>query len=373
VIPPSLPLLTILHFESLEDLVMPMENSFRPKRRPRGFTLIELLVVIAIIAVLIALLLPAVQAAREAARRSQCVNNLKQIALAAANYESANGTYPPGMLFTFPSIGFSSLVRLCPYLEQNGIYNATNFSLAYFFADNYTVAGTGFSGLFCPSDPSAFQSSPLQYGPPNYLQFHSHYSGNVGPWNAFGGATGPNGMPTTDPGIPAHAMGVIIAGGNVTVASVTDGTSNTIMYAENGQGVFTVTSQGYLHQWNVGQPTDWSLETRFPPNWGRHYSDPAGDPGNTALAQWAPFDAMSFHPGGVNAAFCDGSVHFLKDSIDSWTIPSPQVNGMPAGASPASAPPGVDYGLVLATGTRMGVYQKLSTRNGGEVISADQY
>ncbi len=341
--------------------------------RRHGFTLIELLVVIAIIAVLIALLLPAVQAAREAARRAQCVNNLKQIALASSNYEAANGTYPPAMLFTFPSIGFSSLVRLCPYLEQNALYNATNFSLAYFFPDNYTIAGVGFSGLFCPSDPSAFQANPLEYGPPTYIQFHNHYSGNVGPWDAFGAVSGPMGLPTTDPQLPTHALGVIIAGGNVTTASVTDGTSNTIMYSENGHGVFNAASQGYLHQWNTGEPTDWCLEARFPPNWGRHYSDPTNDPGNTALGQWASFDAMSFHPGGVNAAFCDGSVHFLKDSIDSWTIPSPQIKGMPTGTTAAPAPAGSDYGLVLSQGSRMGVYQKLSTRNGGEVISSDAY
>ena len=342
-------------------------------RRRGGFTLIELLVVIAIIAVLIALLLPAVQAAREAARRTQCVNNLKQLALAASNYESANGSYPPAMLFTFPSIGFSSLVRICPYMEQNGIYNATNFSLAYFFPDNYTIAGTGFASLFCPSDPSAFRSNPLEYGPPTFQQFHNHYCGNVGPWDAFGAVVGPSGLLTTDPALPGHALGVIVAGGNITIGSVTDGTSNTLMYAENGHGVFTTSSQGYLHQWNTGLPTDWCLETRFPPNWGRRYSDPVNDPNNNALARWAPFDGMSFHPGGINAAFCDGSVHFLKDTIDSWTIPSPQVNGMPAGASPAPAPAGADYGLTLAPGSKMGVYQKLSTRNGGEVLSADQY
>jgi hypothetical protein len=66
-------------------------------------------------------------------------------------------------------------------------------------------------------------------------------------------------------------------------------------------------------------------------------------------------------------------VHFLKDSIDSWTIPAPQINGKPPGATTAPAPSGCDYGLVLAPGTRMGVYQKLSTRNGGEVVSSDQY
>ncbi len=116
------------------------------------------------------------------------------------------------MLFNFPSIGFSSLVRLCPYLEQNAIYNATNFSLSYFFADNYTIAGTGFSTLFCPSDPSAFQSNPLQYGPPNFRQFHNHYSGNVGPWNAFGAVARPLGL-TADPQLPNYARGVIIARG----------------------------------------------------------------------------------------------------------------------------------------------------------------
>ena len=342
-------------------------------RRRLGFTLIELLVVIAIIAVLIALLLPAVQAAREAARRAQCTNNLKQIGLAGANYESTNGSYPPAMLFTFPSVGFSSLVRLCPYLEQNAIYNATNFSLAYWFPDNYTIAGVGVSTFFCPSDPSALRSNPLEYGPPNYLQFHTHYTGNVGPWNVWSAVAGPTGLPVTDPQTPGYARGVIIPGGNVTIASVTDGTSNTMMYAEDGHGVFSTASQGYLHQWNTGEPTDWCLESRFPPNWGRHYSDPANDPNNTALAQWAPFNAMSFHPGGVNAAFCDGSVHFLKDTIDSWAISSPHINGMPVGASPAPAPAGSDYGLVLAPGSKVGVYQKLSTRNGGEVINSDQY
>ncbi len=353
---------------------MSLAFSLPAGRRDRGFTLIELLVVIAIIGVLIALLLPAVQAAREAARRAQCVNNLKQLALGAANYESANGCYPPATVPTFPSIGFSDLVRLCPYLEQNAIYNATNFSLSYFMPANYTVAGTGFSALFCPSDPSAFEAMPIEYGPPNYMQFHNHYAGVVGPWDSFGLVPGSTpGLLAVDPQVTSHAFGPIIAGGPVTVASVTDGTSNTMMYSENGQGVFDNSTQGWMHQWNVGEPTDWCLETRFPPNWGRHYSDPSNDPGNAALQQWAAFNAMSFHPGGVNTAFCDGSVHFLKDSINSWIIPAPQVNGMPTGASRNMGSNGSDYGLILAPGTQMGVYQKLSTRGGGEVISSNQY
>ncbi|QDV39166.1 DUF1559 family PulG-like putative transporter [Tautonia plasticadhaerens] len=348
----------------------PNDSGPRPcRRRHRGFTLIELLVVIAIIGVLIALLLPAVQAAREAARRAQCVNNLKQMSLAANNYEATYGSYPPAMLVTWPSVGFSSLVHLCQYMEQVPLYNSVNFGLSYFFPANYTVAGTGFSALFCPSDESAFVSTPIQYGPPTYQQFHNHYSGVVGPWMAWGIQIGPSGLPTTDPQLSQHAKGTIIPGGRVTVASVRDGTSNTMMYTETGHGVFNENSRGYLHQWNVGQPTDWCLEARFPPNWGRRYSDP----GNAALEQWAPFNAMSFHPGGVNVAFCDGSIRFLKDTVDSWTVPAPQVDGLPTGTSRTPAPPGSDYGLTVAPGAKVGVYQKLATRNGGELVSADEY
>ena len=338
--------------------------------RRRGFTLIELLVVIAIIAVLIALLLPAVQSAREAARRAQCTNNLKQIALGALNYESSNTTYPPAMLCNGGNIGYSSLVRICPYLEQNPIYNATNFSVAFFDPSNWTIPGAGFSTLFCPSDPSAFQSNALEFGPPTFKEFHTHYSGCVGPWNAFNLVANQVGQLNTDPRLPGYALGAIIPGGNVTIASVTDGTSNTIMYSENGQGVFSTTTQGYIHPWSGGDPNSLSLEARFQPNWARRYSDPANDPGNSALTTWAVLDAMSFHPGGINAAFCDGSVHFLKDTIDSWVIPPPQVNGLPAGTSLATPS---YYGLVVSQGAKIGVYQALSTRNGGEVISSDQY
>ena len=139
-----------------------------------GFTLIELLVVIAIIAVLIALLLPAVQAAREAARRAQCVNNLKQLGLAAHNYHDIGGKFPTTMylhpVFGPPGVAWNNssfLVQMLPQFEQQSLYNATNFSMmmgtfigggwrwgpSYGVGDpNMTVRITVLNSLICPSD-----------------------------------------------------------------------------------------------------------------------------------------------------------------------------------------------------------------------------
>src|SRR5262249_5560038 len=122
-------------------------------RKRRGFTLIELLVVIAIIAVLIALLLPAVQAAREAAPRAQCVNNLKQLALASLNYESANGCLQALTLYGNPPTcapwyGFGPFIPILPYLEQSNIFNVFNMTRSFYWPENYSFAGIGLSTLW---------------------------------------------------------------------------------------------------------------------------------------------------------------------------------------------------------------------------------
>ena len=156
-----------------------------------GFTLIELLVVISIIGILIALLLPAVQAAREAARRAQCVNNLKQLALAAHNYESANGCFPMGTpvkVATFSAgwiqagdydYGHSLFVAMLPQLEQSALYNAVNFSVNIDLPQNMTIQRSQINSLLCPSDSAASQIDTLTMWAtyPGLQVAHTSYSG----------------------------------------------------------------------------------------------------------------------------------------------------------------------------------------------------
>jgi len=367
----------------------------------QGFTLIELLVVIAIIAVLISLLLPAVQSAREAARRSQCVNNLKQLALAANNYESSNNCYPGGSysnynggtpIYSQCSTGvvacdfpenFSVFVRILPFTEQSPMYNAVNFNLTSSNFENITLAGVRMSILTCPSD-SKNDPVPLDPNTPNssfnllppplprgsWIQCYSSYAGNAGTWD-YGYATykGPN--------IFAMYNGTIYNDSTVKIAAVTDGTSNTFLFSEHSHFMATLNDPYYFvsdNSWQSGRWYDTLFCTLYSMNTNLQ-AIPAQ--ANGPYGYYAITVANSMHPGGASFAFCDGSVRFLKNTISSWSFNSGNLdlnyNALPDGAT--SAWDTYDtYDLVYSIGkAKLGVYQALSTRAGGEIISSDQY
>ena len=374
-------------------------SSSRPCRSRQGFTLIELLVVIAIIAILIGLLLPAVQAAREAARRIQCTNNMKQLALGCSNYESVHGLFPayamirgtdptyqnPGNSmgqYIGTAIDMSWLVRTLPFYEQQAAFSATNLNYTMFEPPNITLAGLGISALWCPSDPeiqkpwslsdadSGAQNGSLanyQLPPGTWYQRWANYAAMQGP---FSGRL--NNSPSMGPA-KAQAMndavcfGIIYPQSHTTIAAITDGTSNTILITEQAVGIFTAEDVAggmplLFPFWNTGTTTGCSVTSNLPPN-PQNYLRPFGAPNYNEYG--AIGLASSLHPGGVNCAFADGSVRFIKNTVNSWPY-SPNDYGPPAGLLNAD-------GNGMAPGAWIGVWQALSTRNWGEVVSSDQY
>jgi prepilin-type N-terminal cleavage/methylation domain-containing protein/prepilin-type processing-associated H-X9-DG protein len=380
-------------------------------RNRRGFTLIELLVVIAIIAVLIALLLPAVQAAREAARRAQCTNNLKQLGLAVQNYISTNDAFPPlyTNMSTIPGsptvigpgwwmLGWA--VAILPNLEQQALYSATNYSFPVQDPTNtnLTLATTKLSTYICPSEsnstgPAAAVATAL--GSALWANSFINYAANVGgpsPIMAWSGAI----TPMANGGTGANSLDY--SNGNVgthSIASFTDGTSNTACFSEKLSGLNSTTMMVYPgssgnslrvvfqipttvspDQGNATQalqvvqacqnvPTsatapasdDWLTGSIWAGGHGStlrfnaytHFNSPNGlSCADTSVSTSGtdmqlpgdysdPITASSNHSGGVNVGFCDGSVHFIKNSVS------------------------------------LQVWWALGSRNQGEVISSDAY
>ncbi len=363
-------------------------------RRHRGFTLIELLVVIAIIAVLISLLLPAVQSAREAARRAQCTNNLKQIGLALHNYATANGAFPPGRMTPYlgnytgsPTDvcfqgGIAVHMHLAPYLEQGAMSTAFNFAAGRVRIPpsgppncpyNVTMVQIRINTFICPSesrDPGG-QINNYRYNIGATICQSTAWDDSgaqLNPWtaNCKAEVDGPRG-------------GMFKEEGCISFAGIVDGTSNTAAFSERiisdlNPTVFTpgadawrgpamrdpalttdqmvsqcqtVTSNnttlahhsdyGYgPGSQNYGHLHNTIYNHLFPPNSGfsdcnsgQSFIDSPNESGITS--------ARSYHPGGVNTLFGDGSVRFVKSSVN------------------------------------VQVWRAVGTRNGGEVVSADQY
>jgi prepilin-type N-terminal cleavage/methylation domain-containing protein/prepilin-type processing-associated H-X9-DG protein len=339
-------------------------SSSRPIRQA-GFTLIELLVVIAIIAVLISLLLPAVQSAREAARRAQCTNNLKQLALGAHNYMSANNTLPMGMSLQVtaraPQDGLWTnagvFVPLTQYVEQTQLFNAINFNVNIFDWENTTINAFGMSTIWCPTDPRIDEQRSIGYVflsfSPNMIMRYSSYAGSAGTWftSQFGNPTQLGNM-----------NGVIYSQSAVTFASITDGTSNTFAFSEHSEMILNPGEITCWHWWTSGNYGDTIFTTFWPLNPQKRTTDQQGISAGAFVEA-----ASSLHPGGANFAFMDGSVRFIKDSIQCWQ----NVQG-----NPYTAPNGLTWANGVwtpAPGMQMPVYQALSTRNGGEIISSDSY
>jgi len=304
--------------------------------RRRGFTLIELLVVIAIIGVLIALLLPAVQSAREAARRTQCTNNFKQMGIAMHNYHDTNNALPIGRQTAQRRTWAMSIL---PFLEQGNLFGAINFSQPFYERANTTVVRSSISGFQCPSDEPSIQEPDTAY-PRSKSNFAANWGNTNFDQNTI--TSGPAGTVNFN-------SAPFVTDKSIGLKSFRDGTSSTLLVGEvimgqnttgGGAGAYDHRGDIYNDDWNGCMFMAYTLpNSKIPDQMGNAVYCGRPDLGNPPCNANTPIfnTARSQHPGGVTMLLGDGSVRFLKDSVNVDT------------------------------------FRALSTPNGGEVVSSEAY
>jgi prepilin-type N-terminal cleavage/methylation domain-containing protein len=324
-----------------------MQKTLTPsKYRARGsraFTLVELLVVIAIIGILVALLLPAVQAAREASRRTQCSNNLKQLALALQNHNDVQKRLPPGgardqpPLFgkTASSWGSSWMVYILPYIEEGAMYDKWQFygDSGVFNANNITLrSGKNMPGYVCPSSPlPPWAKSQTTTAAANYVGISGAANGTIPGYVE-------SRICTTSIYGAISGGGVLFPNSEVRLADITDGTSHVISIGEHADYLFS--KDGTRQDWRGSQPWGWAIgparSSSIPPSYSassdnrpfnmttiryqvnqkKNWANGSGDNNGTGVGndggQNIPLNAA--HPSGTNVAVCDGSVRFLTNT-----------------------------------------------------------
>jgi prepilin-type N-terminal cleavage/methylation domain-containing protein len=299
-------------------------------RKSAAFTLIELLVVIAIIGLLVALLIPAVQAAREAARRVLCQNNLKQIGLALHGYHDAIASFPmgymawrsPDPLFAPPGWGWAS--SALPFLEQHPLYGAINLLMRIEDQANQTARLTPVAGYVCPSDRNTGRFTVTRAdGSPIADAVTNSYAANYGR----------GGEIADDPDL---GNGVFVRNLIVSVRDISDGTSHTFAVGERGSILTRAAWAGVVHRGvctvSPGSPTHSSSVEEGGVQTLAHTGSSVVNGPNAD-----PDDFFSAHSAGAYFLMGDGAVRFIKQSINTE------------------------------------VYRGLSSRNGGELISADAF
>ena len=304
------------------------------KQHRSGFTLVELLVVIAIIGILIGMLLPAVQQVREAARRIQCGNNVRQLALGLMNYESSHMELPPGWLTEDATVldepGWGWSARILPFVEAGNLYQQINFDLEVAADDNLVVINQGLPLFVCPSDPADtiidldvhIEGEHDHDGDDDHEEEdgdddeHEHDGPILAGRSNYSGVFGSNEIEDD----PAGGNGMFYAGKEMKFGEVSDGLSNTMIVGERRNDVGTISWVGVVD----------SVDEKYARIVGSADHQPNHPDGHFE-------DFRSYHTGGVNVVLGDGSVHFIVDEVNELE------------------------------------FQALATRAGGEVISGDVF